>query len=219
MKPSSVYEIILRALHVLNTFYVVTSANNVARDDSNENGQTYFNNSRRYEYINNIMEYVGQLLSFSQMWTCVQYLRDHGNVKILSVQMFNNVHKDIRIHQMLSNENMYTRIFAMDITYTSRNHQHHNYLHTNQHHTIDCIYDGFELKYIFFNKQKHSAVVIVMAGIPLSNGVCKWIGQTGANKTFGGLFVNNYSSTTLMQMPNMIINNIWSSSNVQYLVL
>ncbi|ETO07110.1 hypothetical protein RFI_30283 [Reticulomyxa filosa] len=68
----------------------------------------------------------------------------------------------------------------------------------------------------FLNKQKHSAVVIVMTSTPPSNGICKWVGQTGANRAFDELFMTNCSSTTLVRTPNLVINNIWSSSNFAF---
>ncbi|ETO34034.1 hypothetical protein RFI_03059 [Reticulomyxa filosa] len=128
MKPSFVYEIILVALHVLNALYVVASANNVARDNSNEKGQKSLNNQDNM-YISTISWNILANHSLSQMWTCVQHPQSHNNVRTLSVQILNNgsLHKSIRVlismpitKQMQSNENTYIKMSAMNIsTYTS----------------------------------------------------------------------------------------------------
>ncbi|ETO07109.1 hypothetical protein RFI_30282 [Reticulomyxa filosa] len=128
MKLLLVYEIILMVLHVLKAFYVEASANNVARANSNENGQKNLNNKDDM-YILIISWNMLANHSLSQMWTCVQYPRGHNNVRMSSVQIFNNgpVHKSIRIlrsiqiiNQMLSNENMLYQNVTINIsTYTS----------------------------------------------------------------------------------------------------
>ncbi|ETO18842.1 hypothetical protein RFI_18403, partial [Reticulomyxa filosa] len=213
MKSSLVYAIILVALYVLNVLYVVASANNVARDNSNEKGQKSLNNQDNMCISWNMLANH----SLSQMWTCVQHPRGHTNVRKSSVQILNNesLHKSIRVlisipnHQQIqSNENKYIKMSTMNIsTCTS------GILSKSYSLTYKSISQRLDLKYIFLN-QKHSVfastVVIVMTSIPASNGVCKWV---GANRAFDKLFVTNCSSTTLVRTPNLAINNICSRSN------
>ncbi|ETO14791.1 hypothetical protein RFI_22577 [Reticulomyxa filosa] len=127
MKPSLV-EIILVALHVLSAFYVVSSASDLAKDDSSENGQKYSNNKDDMAISITSWNTLAKH-SISQMWIsktceCVQCPSGHNNVTILSlVQIFNNgplqsKNESIRLlrrsNQMQSKKNIYVKTLAMN---------------------------------------------------------------------------------------------------------
>ncbi|ETO02341.1 hypothetical protein RFI_35095, partial [Reticulomyxa filosa] len=166
-------------LHVLNAFHVVTSANDVAKDNSNKDSKKYLNNQNDI-YVS-IISWNMLANSISQMCICVQYPLNHNNVRILSLQIFNNVsvHKSVRvlrsisiINQMQSNENMCIKISTINIST----------------HTLGIPSKLYSLAHRLFNKQKHSvftsAVVIVMTSTLLSNVVCRWVGHALTNRAF-----------------------------------
>ncbi|ETO09854.1 hypothetical protein RFI_27526 [Reticulomyxa filosa] len=197
MNPSLVYEVILIILQVLTAVLVISSASNVAKENSNSNGPIYSNNQ---DDLGTLMISSNELTnhSVSQMWKCVQCSQGFNSVTEMSVQLKNISIRIIKSTLMItiqSKKNIYTKAQAMDIFTTSR---------------ISSTY--FALKYSVCASIEVDVDVIVIIRSPQSK-MCKWFGHPIAQITFNVYLMIDCSSTTMARTLNLDINNIYNSSN------
>ncbi|ETO07323.1 hypothetical protein RFI_30069 [Reticulomyxa filosa] len=103
MKLSLVYEIVLIILQVLTAVLAMSSASNVAKENSNSNDPTYSNNQ---DHMGTLMLSLNKLAnhSVSQIWEsktlkCVKYPQCFDNVTEMLVQL---KHTSIRVIKMIT---------------------------------------------------------------------------------------------------------------------
>ncbi|ETN98762.1 hypothetical protein RFI_38723 [Reticulomyxa filosa] len=146
MKLSLVDEIILIILQVLTAVLATSSVSSVVKENSNENGSIYSNNQHN----------IGTLMTSSnhsarQMWKCMRCYQRNKNVGAIEKCKYTCYQKHVNDHNAVQED-----IFQ---------NADYGYLY-NFKNIIDCMYDGFDLKWNFFKKHKHS----VCASIEVDGG-------------------------------------------------